>query len=374
MLEELKRKILRAKLVWAAVFLAAGLGLAVYLLPTITGLILGPKDLYSLTADQLEGAYVTADLDTILDWYAETVQSKKGSLDRTTAREYLIPTADAYIGLEVPSSMIKTANAVMKDTQAWLSDRSGSYVSDGSHLQVTGTIHRMDRETLGFYNELLGYYFSDSQREALCYPLVLECNAVGRTPAGLHWLALLGMGGCLFVGLWFLVRSLNGAYLRPITRYVKTQPDPDAALAQLDRLYEQEPVFGKKVKLDRSWLIYDSGAESFVLSVRDIAWVFASVTQHRRNGIPTGKTYAVAVCGKSEPKNKRRHLIPTASEQDSRDLIARIHAYAPDAVYGYDAAFNRPYDKDPEAFVREMQARRAAAAAQTPDEEGRPLY
>lgn len=373
MLEELKRKIQRSKLIWAAVFLAAGLGLAVYLLPTITGLILGPKDLYSLTASELEGAYVTADINTILNWYVETVESRSGQRDRTTAREYLFPTADSYIGLKVPAAMIQEANAVMYDTQAWLGDRTGSYVSDGSHLQVTGTIHRMDKETQGYYDELLGYYFSDAQRETLCYPLVLECNAVGRTPANLHWLALLGMGACLLIGLWFLIRSLNGAYLRPITRYVQARPDPDAALAQLDRLYEQEPAFGKKVKLDRGWLIYDSGAESFVLAVPDIAWVYASVTQHRRNGIPTGKTFAVAVCSKSEKKNKRRHLIPTGSEQDSRDLIARIYAYAPDAVYGYDAGFNRPYDTDPEAFVREMQARRAAAA-QKPPEENSPRY
>lgn len=362
MLDELKRKIMRGKLIWAACFLAAGLGLAVYLFPTIAGLLAGPKDLYSLSADQLEGAYVTADIDTILDWYAQTVESKKGSLDRTTSREYLIPTADAYIGMELPASMLKSANAVMTDTQSWLSDRTGSYVSSGAHIQVTGTIHRMDEETEGYYDKLLGYYFSEAQIEQLCYPLVLECNSVGRTPANLHIPALLGMAACLLAGLWFLIRSLNGAYLRPITRYVGARPDPEAAMAQLDTLYAREPLFGK-VKLDRNWLIYDSGADSFVLSTQDIAWVFASVTQHRRNGIPTGKTYAVAVCGKSERKGKRRHLIPTASEKDSHALIALLHTYVPDAVYGYDAGFNRPYDKDPEAFVREMQARRAAAAA-----------
>lgn len=363
MLEQLKQKALPGRLAWAGIFLAAGLVLAVLLFPTIAGLITGPRELYSLAGSQLEGAYVTADLDTIIDWYAQTVESKSGRPDRTTFREYLIPTADGYIGLEVPSSLIQSANAVMKDTQAWLSDRSGSYVGDGSRLQVTGTIHRMDEETEAYYNQLLDYYFSPEQIGQYCYPLVLECNAVGRMPANLHWLALGTMAICLLVGLWLLFRALTGAYLKPLTRYISAQPNPELALAQLDRFYEEVPTNGG-IKLNRDWLMYDKGASSFLLATRDIAWVYSSVTRHHRNGIPTGITYAVAVCSKSERKSKRRHLIPTGSEQASQELIARLHACVPDAVYGYDAGFNRPYNKDPEAFVREMLARRAAAAGQ----------
>lgn len=68
----------------------------------------------------LQGQYITMDVDTLIDYYAETVRSESGKRDEVSAREYIMPinTPDAtiYIGLEVPASKIDDAEAVVDDT------------------------------------------------------------------------------------------------------------------------------------------------------------------------------------------------------------------------------------------------------------------
>ena len=124
MLEQLKRKTMPGKLALAAVWLVLGGVLFAYLFPSLRLLIRGPQDFYALTTDQLEGSYVSADIEVVYDWYAETVQQHGSDPDTTTlSREYLVPTSDGNVlGVQVPASMIPTAESVMEDTYLWLTD------------------------------------------------------------------------------------------------------------------------------------------------------------------------------------------------------------------------------------------------------------
>ena len=52
------------------------------------------------------------DVDTLIDYYAETVRSESGKRDEVSARESLCPSirrCTIYIGLEVPASKIDDA-------------------------------------------------------------------------------------------------------------------------------------------------------------------------------------------------------------------------------------------------------------------------
>lgn len=134
MLQSLKQKTLVGKL-WAIIVLAvAAIFIGVVFGPGIAKMIAGPTHFTTLDDHDvlsLQGQYLEADIDTLIDYYAETVRSESGKRDEVSAREYIMPinTPDAtvYIGVEVPASKIDDAEAVVADTERLIDDEDGSY-------------------------------------------------------------------------------------------------------------------------------------------------------------------------------------------------------------------------------------------------------
>lgn len=367
MLEQLKRKTMPGKLAAAVVWLVLGVLLAAYLWPSLHLMIQGPRDLYSLTVDQLEGAYVSADIQVIYDWYAETVQQHGSDPNTTTlSREYLVPTADGHIlGVQVPASMIPTAESVMEDTYVWLTDPD--YVWNGEVLPVCGTVEVMDDETQDLYYSLLADYgVTGSEELASFQPLLLIHGQVGALNQGLLWMLSAADIAILVAGVVLFVFALTGHYQKPIVRYCAAQPDPESLRETLDRFYEETPP-ENRLRCSRDWILYEDGARSWLLNTRDIAWVYGATVTHRTNGIRTGQTHSVRVCSLSEPKRHRRHEIRVRNPEQSRAVIEQIARWVPQAVYGYEPAWDHLYEKDPRAFFEQaQQARRAPDPAPAP--------
>lgn len=151
MLQSLKQKTLVGKL-WAIIVLAvAAIFIGVVFGPGIAKMIAGPTHFAPLDDHDvlsLQGQYLEADIDTLIDYYAETVVSESGRPDKVSAREYIMPvnTPDAtvYIGVEVPKPKISDAEAVVADTERLIDDEDGSYEWDGSYVSVRGTLQPMD--------------------------------------------------------------------------------------------------------------------------------------------------------------------------------------------------------------------------------------
>lgn len=190
-----------AALVRAALTALPGLLLLAWIAPAVGMLLQGPRDLYGLTPAELEGSYAAANLDTIWDWYAESVSTAADGSTRVTAREYLVPLSDGktFIGVRVPADRMDRAEEVLRQTGLWRSDPD-NYFWDGSYLTVRGSIRPMDQETRALYYDLLtGYYGLEEADLENFPPLVL----VDGTVDGLNGstLTLLGLAGLFLVGL-----------------------------------------------------------------------------------------------------------------------------------------------------------------------------
>lgn len=190
-----------AALVRAALTALPGLLLLAWIAPAVGMLLQGPRDLYGLTPAELEGSYAAANLDTIWDWYAESVSTAADGSTRVTAREYLVPLSDGktFLGVRVPAARMDRAEEVLRQTGLWRSDPD-HYFWDGSYLTVRGSIRPMDEETRALYYDLLtGYYGLEEADLENFPPLVL----VDGTVDGLNGstLTLLGLAGLFLVGL-----------------------------------------------------------------------------------------------------------------------------------------------------------------------------
>lgn len=376
MLQSLKQKSLKSRIPILLILGVATIALIVVVAPFVLGLITGPKAFDPYEVDDvttLKGKYVQADLDTLIDYYAETVESQEYHQDKTIAREYILPiyTEDDvyYVGVEVKADKIDDAEAVLDDTMRLLADEDGSYEWDGSLLSVRGTFCEMDSETKGLYQDYLDYLELDPEDEARFLPLVLKDKNIG----GLYASAMVPLGIALVVVLICFIRilvlALTGGYQKQIKAYIAKSVDPEGTEHALDLFYEDTPVEDKHLRMDRNWLLYDDNTQPFLLAGRDIAWAYQNLTRQKMYGIITvSKSYSVHICSVSEDRRDREHVIPVRNEAAAQELLGKLNRLYPDAAYGYSPDIARDYNADPAAFQRKVQAARRAegeAAATT---------
>lgn len=348
LLEHLRRRILLARLPGILLTLLPGLALVAAVAPALWQLALGPRDLYAMTPEELNGSYAAAHIDAIWDWYADTVAAGRKGGETVTSREYLVPLSDGrtFIGVQVPASLIPEGEQVLEETRRWRSNPD-SYLWDGSSMTVRGTIRPMDEETRTLYDSFLKEYYDLTPEEMDNFlPLVLVHGEV----EGLNGaeLLLLGLGAITFLALGAVQcsRALKASFLLQIDRYCAACPSPEQALAEVDRIWREEPPrWG--LRAGRDWLVYEDGADSWVLRTRDIAWVYIC---HIIRG---GSGWEVYLFSRSESADRHRHEVRVATEAQALQVVERLRAVLPDAVFGYSPDRDREYHRDPARFGRE---------------------
>ncbi len=358
MLQELKKKSLKKNLAKILVALALAVGLLWGSDFGAFKAIGGPKDLYALDADDLQGQYVTADIYFIYDWYAYTETTNESShYSHVTEKEYIISTDDVYLGVAVPGGMIDDAEAVLDDSDAY-------YYGDLSELTrcitVTGTIQRMDSKTLDFYHKVVGYDGMSNADRALFTPLVLKVNCLGRMPEGLTWLMTAAAAAALCYAIWILATSLTGGYQKSIKAYCKASESPEVTLEELDQFYQNtEPVNGVRVG---KWILFETKGKDMVLDANDVVWAYLHTVNHSTNGVPTGKTFGVVV----RTRNRKKYEVAMKSEAAARDVLNTIARDMPRTVLGYTAKLERFYNQRFQDFLRlpDDEALRAEAFGQ----------
>ena len=392
MLQSLKQKTLVGKL-WAIIVLAvAAIFIGVVFGPGVAKMIAGPTYFAPLDDHDvlsLQGQYLEADIDTLIDYYAETVVSESGRPDKVSAREYIMPvnTPDAtvYIGVEVPKPKISDAEAVVADTERLIDDEDGSYEWDGSYVSVRGTLQPMDDETRQLWEDYFidaGFSYDDIGLfdDCTALPLVLTDGEIDGQDTFVY--GFMGVIGVLLVvlAIWFVVHSLTGGFQKQIRNYIKASDDPQATEQALDRFYEDTMQDGK-VRMSRSWLMYDKGGNSWVLAGDDVVWAYQYTVRHKAYGILTvRKELMVRVFGAKE--KRACHDIYVRNEDEAQEILRQMQSTYPDAMIGYNAEIEKRYRANPVTFHQEVAAARrqpAAAPAAEPTEpaqepESKPLY
>lgn len=360
MLQELKKISLKKVLPICLIFLALGVVMLVLGGPGLLLLLGGPKDLDSVPVDQLEGQYVRTDMAIVMDWYAYTEEKSSSGTRRTTAKEYVIPVGEReYMGVELPASKISQADALIDATWDYLSDEDADFL--GEPLTVSGTIVRMDSESLKFYHETVGYDDMDAATQQVMLPLVLKSGQVGDND--LFTVCFFAGSGLLLVGfgLFFLLRALTGGYQKSLKTYCAEKMDAAMELERLETFYNSaELLYG--VRMDDTLLMIQDGATTRLLPVEQVVWAYQQTTQHRTNGIPTGKTHALML-----NLENGKQLAIGMKEDQARELLAAFDQRYPNMLLGYTKERAELYRKDRTAFcrsVRERSAQPTAAASQ----------
>lgn len=160
--------------------------------------------------------------------------------------------------------------------------------------------------------------------------------------------ALVGIG----VGLF----RYDNPYLHPAIKALKPCGETEMVVQDINlSMNAPHTQVGKNVHFTERWMV--SAARSFAAARhRDIIWAYKKVTQHRTNGIPTGKTYAALVFDRYG-----REITMPGKELEVDAILQNISQRAPGTVCGYSEEMRQAWKSNRAAVIAHVdEARRNA--------------
>ncbi len=300
-----------------------------------------PKKLEELTPETLEGAYVEDDIHFIYAQYVEEEEYQDHKpTGKITGGEFLIDFDEvSYMGLFAHADRLSEANSLMN--ASWGVMDGTTDPGDLPVMHVRGTVVPMSSQEKSYYYELAD---GDSEFETLLLPCYINVDRIGSETVFVAYL-LTAVSFILAVwGLLLLIKALRGGYQKKLRAKLEAIGGGELLLERLDHFYaEAPPLHG--VRLDSEFVLFSKGAESVLLRPWEIAWAYQSTTQHRTNGIPTGKTYCCVL--RTMDGMKYDLSMPEAKVQE---LLEAIQARLPGVVLGYAPEIEQLYQQDRDAF------------------------
>jgi hypothetical protein len=157
---------------------------------------------------------------------------------------------------------------------------------------------------------------------------------------------------CLFGLVRAISRSANPA-AHPIMRALSRFGEPEAVAERINQEMAGPHETVGSVHLTPHWLVISSGGTFNVTRFEDVAWAYLKVTQHRTNGIPTGKTYSALIWDRHGT-----NLIANGKENTTEDVLKAIYRHAPWAIVGFNGDIEKAWKSNRQAVLAAVAQRR----------------
>jgi hypothetical protein len=95
--------------------------------------------------------------------------------------------------------------------------------------------------------------------------------------------------------------------------------------------------------------------------LEDLAWMYGKVTQHRTNGVPTGKTYSTLFWDRHG-----KLLTVNGKEQAMQDTLQAVYSHAPWAIVGYKTEIEKAWKSNRQSVLAAVEQRRSEVLQKQP--------
>ncbi|BCJ93494.1 hypothetical protein acsn021_10630 [Anaerocolumna cellulosilytica] len=349
MLNELKKLSNKRAIVRIGLVAAALIMVLIFFTGDFVKSIQGPKDLYSINAKDIPGAYVTGEITAMIDPFAEYYTYDSDGTKNSTEQYYIIPVGEEeYAAIEIKPEDFDIADRIYYDTYDYL---YGNIDELTVSMKITGTFQEMDPEMVQYFEETIAasdyfYDFSEEEIDKLIYPYVLKKDMIGSNDTiPLYLIMALTVVLFLYI-IIVLIKIITGAYLNSIRKYISNN-ESSTSQERIEADFENA-VKVESTRIGETWTYYFDGLKPMIINNSDIIWAYQEIVTHRRNGIKVGTTKSVILYNRN--KNK---ITLAMKKTDSIELIletyARQHSHI---VMGYSENLKATLKKDFEGFLR----------------------
>lgn len=305
-----------------------------------------PVNLYDVPRDELEGKYVTIDLEMIYGAYAYTEQYQNNvATGNITAMEYII---DAniydYCGMLVEDDdLIAQADELLDQITAYDNFEIDEITAG---FTVTGVMKQMPSDSLEYYHEAVDYDSWSAEDQETFLPLYLDVRGSDDVVTSVVFLILALL--MLALGLFILIQAISGKHQKQILAKAKeiNPSAPELVLDQMEQLYEMQNK-SKALKMDSRLIFAQAGAFSNLYPANELVWAYHAVTTQRVNFIPVGKSHSLVLA----MADGKKLTIPMKKDA-VMEWLQTIQQLNRNCFLGYNDALDKLYRKDPKAVLQ----------------------
>lgn len=306
-------------------------------------------ELWEVPRDELEGSYVTAEVEYIYGCYAYTEVTRDGRpTGEITEREYLIDANEEdFMALILSGKDMEKAEKLLEQSDQFF---YGEIDEITASFQVTGFVRKLPSDSIRLLHEAVDYNTLPPAEQEIYLPLALESEEFQLEVVPLVF-------GALFLGaaIFLTVLKLSGHYQKQLRRKLEEMfgGNPERSNDFMRYMLESVPKT-HGLRIVQGYVLARSGGFDILLDSKDLVWAYRQVTRHRLYGIiPLGKSYAVML----RTADGKRHSIPM-SQKATDQVLSLLGQCFPQTVIGYSSELERLYLSDRAAMARVAESQR----------------
>lgn len=305
--------------------------------------------LHDVPRNQLEGAYVTVNLDYIYGCYAYTEEYEDNKpTGRITEREYLIDANEYdYMCVILSGDLMDKAEILLKQSDEYY---YGERETITASFVITGKVRPLTLESKNFLHDAVDYDSLDAATQDTYLPLYLDPVDYSVQTVPLIF-AVIFLGAAIIM----LVLGITGWYQRQVKerllQYFGSYTDKSDEF--MNYMLSLQNVKGLRV--GAGYMLLRQGYSHYLLDGNDIVWAYQQVTRQKLYGIiPLGKTFALML-KTADGKQKLLQM----SEAQVKTQLQLIAQHFPTVAIGYSAQLQNMFQNNP-ASLREVAASQRA--------------
>jgi hypothetical protein len=162
------------------------------------------------------------------------------------------------------------------------------------------------------------------------------------------------------LGLFGLTRSLirMDVSRHPVMKQLENLGTPQFITSRIDMEMGGDHLKIGPLHISQNWLVQSQMSAMRVSRMEDLVWGYKLVTQHRTNGVPTGKTYQAMIFN----RNGTQFTLP-GKEKDVDRLLSEVYQRAPWMITGFSQELAKAWSKDRPALIASVDSRRMGQTA-----------
>lgn len=159
------------------------------------------------------------------------------------------------------------------------------------------------------------------------------------------------------IGLGRYFGRVSDPAKHPIMKSLNRFGDANNVAQQIEMEMAQEPPKVGNMRMGRNWLIQATGSSMNATRYNDVMWAYKQITQHRTNGIPTGKTFSAMIFDRHGSM-----MLVSGKEKLIDETLQEVARRAPGSVVGFSKEIQDMWKSKRAEFVAAVDQRRQQAA------------
>lgn len=325
-------------------------------------LVKGPVPFESLAMEELDGQYVTLDLNLTFGDFMEEITTTKNKYGSTVSRKsshkyYVILIgglepymADSdlwfqYMGIEIPSKYYDKMESVIKNSYKFFD--SYDKLDLRTSITLRGEIRPMDDKMLRYYKNFFTQSdYTEEEFDSCCAPYYIAVNELSTGPI-FNSCIFTGIGILLlFISIYMLIKALTGGYQKAMIKALSAGGDMNLQMADSD--YQTSRGIRRDIKIGKQYLFSTVNAKTLAIRLDKLIWAYTHETQHKKYGRTVNTTYMIMLY--TDDKKKESISIPT--KEDCQAILHHLSDSNPGIIIGYTEQLMNLYQKNYSEFIR----------------------